>query len=493
MKKERPNWIQQAESDIRQGNGVNVIKKLRILQKNGVPKDLVFEVAILAKRVGLYQFATNLLFREVIQKETEQPPEHMAEYASCLSRVGNYLEANEIFSQLPDNIIKDYAIQYADCLFHCWDYNKACQVLVQFQPPQYETYKELVYALNLTSAQTQNGQLDAAENLITMVSEVAKSSDFSMILANSLEILGQVQFQRGKLNEAQSLFQQSEKLLRNTKNVSWLYSLKWCAILELQLNPGGSKVLKNLQEVRGQARKFMHWETLRDCDLYQAIHTQDSSLLSRVYFGTPNPIFREKVKKENINNLVLNPNILMGPKSDSEPCVLDLNKAQFQPSSVDIEWNDSSRKLIIGLTKDLYRPASIYQLNREIFSEEHFNPFSSRDKTYKVVRKLRDLLENHPTGARIENRRGYGYRFRAKESLLVIYPDRIEQQSYSAEQSLAQRVFDFFGETEFNRKEFCHAMDVADRSGSRMLKDLVDQNLIEKIGSGPATKYKRSS
>ncbi len=490
MASKKQDWLEKAEADIRRGDGDKVRKKLNLLQKRGVPNDQVPQVAHLARRVGMYHFATNLLHREVYQINTEPSQELLAEYALCLNGLGRYSEALDIFSKLPDTLVSHYAISYAGCHIHDWNYAEGLRILQKYRPSQWSNYSELVYGLNLASCFIETNALEEARGLLLEIKKVSDKESFSMLASNSMELLGQIEYKIGQYENAMQLFTESEMNLKSTKNVSWLYSLKWKSICEMQLKGVeiGSPLLK---EVREQARKFLHWETLRDCDLHESILRQDSAQFNRVYFGTPSQAYRKMALSLSNDSFQLNPELIYGPKKKARPdYILDLNHVQFSPMAIDLEWTDLSKRLMLALTKDLYRPISIYQLHGDLFADEHYNPLSSKQKTYKVVENFRKLIENHPSGCTVDSRRHYGYRFRSQQPLLVIYPEKITKHNWSQSESFLQILKSNFGDNTFNRQDVCNVLSLTESSAIRKVKELHKEGHIEKIGGGRSTRYK---
>lgn len=484
-------WIVEAEGLIRSGNGSVVRNKLHVLQKNGVPKDMVLECAVIAKRVGMYQFGANILFREINDPVKVANPKLLAEYATCIAGIGQYREAEKIFSELPESIIKHYAIQYADLLFRNWNYNLAKQILVKHQPEEFQSYQDLVFGLNLVSAYIQCRDFDQASDLIKILDLVAQHNSCNMIGANLLELSGKIFFHRADYLQAHSNFKKSEELLRETKNLSWLFAYKWMNFTNVFLLPGQKSNLDGLNSVRAEARKFLHWESLREADLFDSIQTTNSKLFNRVFFGTPNEFFRNMALRISDNQFDLNSQVDIGPRSDQENIPI-LNMVNLTCENIDFElnWSTYNKRLVKSLTQDLYRPVNIFQMHQDIFEEKYYDPESSKAKTYKVIQKFRKLITTTPLGLTIENRRGYGYRLRANRPIRFLYPQQANQKINSPEQIIADNLEKNFGSQEFSRQEFCQLNNKSHRTAIRILNGLEEQGLVEKIGKGPKTRYR---
>lgn len=484
-KSEKPDWVLEADQLIRQGQGQKVRDLLTKIQRRGVPRDQLVECAHLARRVGMFSFAINILFRSVYQEVGKPDPDHVAEYAANSSAAGNYVEAARLFESLPEEILGSYAIEYADSLFKMWDYQKACAHLENHAPENYQSYREMVYGLNLASALIETGQINKAKPLLLKLSKVSEDNSWDIIWANAKELYGQVQFYEKDYSRAEELFSSSEDLLRSSGNVSWLYSRKWRVVIELAQNGWSAPMALKLNEVKKLAREFMHWETLRECDFYEALFSENEVLFQRVYFGTPHETYRERILKRTGERFSLNPKVPLGRLRPEFQHNLDVAWGDFAEDSEPLKLTTQSRKLLQVLVSDLYRPVSIYEIFQVVFDEPYFNPFSSKDRTYKAIAALKKSLEGHPSKASVTARKGYGYRFRAESQINLIYP---HGQAENEGHPLLKKI----SAESFSRKEFCEALGLKDRSGSRQLKALVEEGALQKVGSGAATRYKKT-
>ncbi len=440
----------------------------------------------------MYHFGANILFRIYNDPLEESSPQLIAEYASCLAGAGNYIEAQNLFSKLPDDVLSDHVLSYSDSLFRLWESQKANEVLERFAPKSLETYADLVYGLNLAASHIVCDKYSQAEELLTEIKKKAHKENHNMIYGNSLELFGQIHFSKNRIEKANQLFKESERLLRSSNNLSWLFSLKWATFSTIELGGMSHQEMSDrIDEVRKVARQFLNWETLRECDLYEAVCTDNQCLFNRVYFATPHRTFREKALRKSQSRFQLNSSVQIGPGNQKRTQCLDLNLIEFHP--FDLEMSKIQKILLKTVTKDLYSPIPIYQLFYDLFPGEFFNPLTSKDKTYKQISKLRSILELHPSQLRLDNLRNYGYRFRSKEPLTLIYPLKEESNEALTDKIFVVKAQTHFGSRPFSRKEFSQLNDMTDRSASRILKHLEESGDFEKVGQGRSTKYKVAS
>ena len=57
-------------------------------------------------------------------------------------------------------------------------------------------------------------------------------------------------------------------------------------------SPREASALKGLRQAREEGVTRRHWETVRDCNRFEACVRQDEALFQHVYFGTPYEGFR---------------------------------------------------------------------------------------------------------------------------------------------------------------------------------------------------------
>ena len=489
-KNKTPEWLKSLEKHIEKGQGQKVREKLLQMQNRGVPSHLVVEVARLAHRVGMYHFATNILF-PMANSETSAPSEEViVEYAKSCAGVGNYMEAREFYARLPESVLEQHTLPYIDCLFRNWEYAEAQNILKKQFPSRLDDYMDLVLGLNLSSSYLATGDYGKAEKVLNKVDTVAVKNNHTVIHANCLEMLGQIDHFSGQFKEAIKKFETSEELLRNSQNLSWLFAFKRLHYSRLAQNPT-EKNRKSLVTVRQKAREFVHWETLRDCDLFEAVHTENQELFNRVYHATPNPVFREMALNLSGNQFDLHPEVSIGPRGRKK-WKLNLDVVDFHPDELGSALKSNQRRAIVSLLSDLYSPRSIYQVFREVYDEPHFNPVTSKDKTYKLIQKLRKVLANHPTSCTVENSRSYGYRLRAGQPLMIVYP-AADGQNHRIVSPELNALKTHLGDQFFTQKQAIEVLGKPSRTTGRWLKTMVDDGALEKTGQGKGTRYRVKS
>ncbi len=489
---DQKRFMRLANSLIIQGRGEQVKEKLKTLQKQGSAVEDPETMANLARRVGMYHFAASLLYPIVRNETIEASDKCKAEYASAISRIGNYIEAKELFSTIEESILESYSMEYVDVLFKSWETKKAAVLLENSVDRVEDPYRKVVTQLNLASAYIGCQEFQKAATLLEELEEICIINNYGMITANVREMMGQVHFVNRLYGKANLCFKEAEEMLRGSNNRSWVFAKKWLVISKFALKKPLEETKSELQEVRQIARKFNHWETLRDCDLYEAVFTKDRNLFQRVYFATPHESFKKRALDNWNDDPPENSIVSFGgsPENGSAP-LLDLETGTIDGKVEFLKPGEMSHQLTISLFKDFYSPISVFEIFKDCYPDEYFHPDTSKDRVYKSVRKLKDLIEKNSFGLEMTNNKAFGYRLRTRKPIEVKYIEHKEDTSRHNHTLVL--IEQRFGAMNFSRKELQNHLKVSDRSANRLISELMDSGELIKMGSGPKTSYKLAS
>ncbi len=485
---DQKRFLRMAHSLIIQGRGESVKDKLKVLQKQGTTIDDPVAMANLARRVGMYHFAASMLYPIVRSETSEASEKAKAEYAAALSRIGNYKEAEELFSSISNSIVKDYSSEYVDVLFKSWNNKKASELLELSVEAIEDPYRKVVAMLNLASAYIGNQDFKKAEGLLEELDEISLINNYGLIMANTREMMGQIQFYSQKYGKAHQYFKEAEEMLKNSNSRTWIFAKKWLVIARFALGKPLNETTAEMNEVRTLARQFNHWETLRDCDLYQAIFTKDRDLFQRVYYSTPHEAYRQRALQFWTEEPPADTIVHFGKKTSKDTPLLDLETGMINGKIDFIKPGEMAHKLTVSLFKDFYSPISVYEIFQDCYEGEYFHPETSKDRVYKSIRKLKNIIEPTDYGLEVTNNKAFGYRLRTRKPLKVKYIESglaVDKSNHHL-----ALIRDHFNTIPFTRKELQNHLKVSDRSANRLITDLVDSGELQKIGSGPKTSYK---
>ena len=176
--------------------------------------------------------------------------------------------------------------------FSIWDYAQPISLLNDYvQVKSLTPYERLVGQVNLVAALVHERRHGEVEKQLPSLLEQTKEQKLTLLYGNILELSAQNAIFQGNLGRAERFLAQAEQALEGAKGTDLFYVQKWRAIIKL-LGSANRDALSDLEKIRYQARDRQNWETIRDCDSFEAIKTKNTQLAQRVYFGTPFESYR---------------------------------------------------------------------------------------------------------------------------------------------------------------------------------------------------------
>ncbi|MBI1861554.1 MAG: hypothetical protein HYR96_11615 [Deltaproteobacteria bacterium] len=288
--------IGEVDGLIRKGEGNAAQKRLLDLAKGRLPRPQLLPVAVLMRRAGLPDWGIRLLnpiIRTTSKALSTATEAEKAEYAASLTRIGATQEALRILSGLNATSTPEALLFQSIAQFTLWDYAAALPLLARFvATPSISDYQRLVGSVNLLAALIHEKHFERADGLLKQLLERTKTPELNLLHGNILELAAQNAIFHADWKAADGYIQQSEAALSNTNTMDAFYTRKWRAVLALMQAPNKEASRSGLENVRREARERRHWETLRDCDYFEAIARRDGALGARLYFGTPYVAYR---------------------------------------------------------------------------------------------------------------------------------------------------------------------------------------------------------
>lgn len=480
---------------LRKGQGLKVSRELRGLKPSSVNEQFLAPIANLAWRVNQPQVGLRLILpfiKKKAQMRSAVGPEIQAEHAGCLLEVGAISESKLILKDVSKHSPR---ARFYQALLHFkqWDYESACPLLESYLETLEDSYHRLVVKVNLASAYVVTHQFEKALSLCDHLEKVLLERKHLLLLGNSYEIASQVYFHKGQHERALHLLKKGEDHLSQTKNMGWLYCKKWELINQMALSNRAQTVGLNdsVDSLKKTAIQMQSWETAREIDFHWALTCRDLLLLSRVYFGSPMPKYREQVlsraKDRNLDlsevdsYLLTNDNSSLKQIQKIEDLILESGESLHS-------W--LPKKLLLALLSDFYAPFRTGNIFSLLFDQERYDPDTSPDKVFQIVRRLRSDLDDRLLELKIDYSDN-GYRLNlGQKSAIQISRMMVELTDRNRASVYAWILRHRIGTNPISSAEISQEIGASTRSGNRILKELVDQNLAEKTGNGRATKYK---
>lgn len=450
----------------------------------------------MARRVGLPFITLNYL------KAIVRPPdgshsfanaEEKSEYACALIKEGLVAEGLKILSTVNPQEFPDALLYTCFGLFTRWDYESAEPKLKLYLKQNITNYQKLVGQTNLIAALVFLNKTDEAQyylnDLLTKTSQI----EYKLIHSYGLELSGQCQIEQKNYSKAEEFFMAAGNYSAQSSTSTPFMVRKWLAITEL-LKSSRHNLSKdiNIYKIQNEAIKLNDWETVRSCDLHLAICTEDSELIQKVYFGTPHHKLRLKIKSkahsffqmpEYYNQIITNTDCVDLNSSRS----FDIENAIEIESSTKLKQGFVLHRLLKVIAADFYKPIRANEIFSLVFTSEYFDPVVSVNRVHQAIKRLRIWLETHNIPIEITENQNT-YKLTSPSKYILRWPQT--HQSLTKDEYSNNVLKKHFTNQVFSTKEASRALQVSERTASRILKNAATDGLVEIHGSGPNTKYK---
>lgn len=482
------NELKEIEALIQSARGAEAQARLLDLHKKRISKEHACEIAMLARRVGIPELGVRLLYpivRPEGKRLREASNEDRVEYAAGLIRMEALNEAEEILKAIPKGKVQDAPFFQAIICLKRWDYAEASRFLRTFLEQKGLTpYQIAVGKLNLGMALAYENHLTEAKSILAEVLEDSSAKRFDLLHANALRYLGNLELNRQNLDVGLSYFEQSSKLLQNSPGLDQYFSRKWCALAKYLIDPKSESILEELENVREEAVKRSHWESVRDIDLHVAQAKNDQALFTHLYFGTANPKYRDKVMQK--WSPVSVPDKYAWELGKNPIAEIDIAQEQPSPNGGVLKSGQAMHKLYKVLLSDFYRPFFILELFEKIFTGEYYSPGVSEFRVHQTIKRLRQWFEKNAIPLTIVHEEK-AYRLApVKACSIIVHSDREIKSSVDYRlQLIREKIGD-----EFSVKEIVPLIKVTRRRAVEIVRTAVETGILTSSGAKSKTRYR---
>ncbi|MCM2282610.1 MAG: hypothetical protein NDI61_12270, partial [Bdellovibrionaceae bacterium] len=265
-----------------------------------IPRKWAADFAELAYRTHLPLYGLKTLHRFVHPENAFDSPATDREkviYSTALFRLGDVSAAHMHLASIDTKIEPEALFYQAVAHFYEWNYAAAVPLLRTFvENESVPAYRRLVGKVNLASALNTLQNWNAAEALLAEIEEECRRGKFQLLLGNTFELKAQIEIFQGRYDRALERLDVAREYLAQQDGIYSLFVDKWVAICQGYLSQS-SAGCENLRKIRRRAAELGQWETLRDCDLFEAVITGHEPLLRKVIIGTPSDHFRERARR----------------------------------------------------------------------------------------------------------------------------------------------------------------------------------------------------
>ncbi len=446
-------------------------------------------VASLARRVRLPMVTIRLLNRYVrpLSGDTASAsPSELAEYAAALNQIGATNEAIQLLRQVNRNEVVDSLLFESFAHFALGDYSTAIPLLRMYiEQPGLEEYALLVGKLNLAVSYVQERRHGEADNLLRELLRETASRKHTLLFGNALELSTENAILRKDWEIAEAYISEAEKVLSGAGGLDEFFVRKWRAVLNIvkDYNP---TTLMSLEQIKQEAIGKRLWERVRECDRYLCIFKHDIENFLKLYFGTPNVGFRNRLISDFGDLITIPTNYTWFPSGSREGCpLLDLTYTESAESFHALKRGEIVYRLACSLVSDFYKPKRIAAIHESIYPGEYFNPVSSPNRVRQVIHRFRKWTRLNGLPLWVVEQ-SYSYHINATSPLGICVG--VAPILTKAEARL-YRIRSLMNRQEFSSEEAAKILNMSSRTARRLLLSAIESGSIHRFSSDGRTRY----
>ncbi len=470
------------------GHGQEVFKELLRLKDKRIPGRYRAKVANLAWRVDFADLGLGLLHRTVRHVTETASTEEIAEYAQCLILAGADEEALELLSTL--NATEPKVLLYkASALISRWRHVEAIPLLKEYlSSDKLPQYQRTVGELNLVACFIVLKNWGKARLHLGRLIHNTSLRRYGLLHASALNLSMQLLALQGKCDEMERVAAKAAELVAFRVPWNALITRKWAAFGKLIKTKGSKESLVQLSRVRREAESTGNWETVRQCDRFRAVCTQNDNLFIHLIFGTHDERLRQEMLTEYPHPVTLPDRYvwkLNAPGNHEH--TLDLFSTEGKTFAAQFPPGSTPYRCLATLVSDFYRPFRVAELFRSLYPDEQFNPFSSSSRVHSTVYRITKWTKSRGLPITIHEENGK-YRLIANQPC-AIYVPREAKEVRKENYTLSQLRNEFTGKA-FSADEASRHLQVSRSSVLRLLQTASAEGRVVSSGRSRAMKYR---
>ena len=492
----RSGILHSLEAGLRAGGVSKVRKALLTVNISKLKREELLQVSNLARRAGVPLIALRALGSIVHQNREIHSPatvEELASYAIALHKVGASGEAQMLLKPLNGKTHPQVLLYRAFVHFSKWEYREPIHDLQQFiEAKGLSSYERLVGQLNLAAAFVTEELYTDAETLLSNIFSIAKQHSFSAVYSSALELSAQLSYARRDFQRGLKYLTEARELTEAQTEAQLAWVDKWQCLIELAQHGVTSSGLDRLHKIRAASILRGDSETCRECDLREAILSQNLDLFVRVYAGTPFSAYRKRMFRlwTPMSSLPQTlrwtpPGSLVGHGE------LDLQLGRTN-TGIEVKPGQSTHRLLWAMSLDFYRHSSVGSLFHVLFADQYFDPETSRDRVQAIIYRSREWLQQNKITLSIQMRHanigGQYYLESSPNFGLRVFCERGHAPPTNEEVMLS-RIETTWSQNKFTASEACKKLGLSLGTVVSILNWGQERNLVQKIGQRRQTQY----
>ncbi|MBX3020571.1 MAG: hypothetical protein KF799_02745 [Bdellovibrionales bacterium] len=473
------------ETLIRNGQLAQVRERLNKLDLSSVARNDLAAVAGIARRAGLPETALRLLTPVVRPVHPLRQPATVSElavYAVSLARIGAFQEAMGLFDSLRKEATPEVMLFEAFTQIHQWNYAEAVPCLRKYLATPLAEYEAVIGKMNLAACYQYLGtHSKEKDDLLSEILASCSQHSWVRMERNALELSAQSAISRQDWEAAETLLGKIWSLSASED----LFVEKWRAVLALKKERA---VVEPLHRLREKALAAHEHEILRECDFYEAVEGRNEEMALRVYFGSPAPSYRKRLRALTKGWLTLRDSYVWS-RGRAER-ILDVVSGKESGALKRAKPSPALLLTLQFLSSDFYRSFPLGSLFAHLYPGEVFNVDSSPSRVRRVVERLREWFVEQEIPLQIDLKGGqFRLVFTGDYGLLV--PRNVlevDDENLSGDQIAQLRSK--FGARGFSTRDAAAALELSVDSARKLLQAAVKKKKLKCVGRGRATQFR---
>ncbi|OQW50293.1 MAG: hypothetical protein A4S09_00425 [Proteobacteria bacterium SG_bin7] len=487
------SFLDELERKIRDNKAPKLAHLIATIKPGKIPRPLLARYAGLIRRMGGIKYATKLL-NPIIRNTAKRPQtSELIEYASCLTRLNLTKESLDILEKIREEKIPEIHYEFAAAYVSNWNYQKAIPYFESYLKfADLSPYKRVVGELNLGASYIYVNKFKEAKRSLEKVYAVATKEGFNLLAGNSCELMGEISIIENDFKKAFEYLDKAKIFLENTSSRYKLFVDKWLLVIKMLREQGSPESLRTFQAVRKSAAEFSQWNTVQELEMFKAIACNDSEKVHYCYYGTSYPELRKRVAclwGKPIENLeIYDRRIGSGPAKKKD--VFDVASGRDHATGAKLKTGQNLHRLMQALSMEVYFPFSTTKLYSLVFPNLQFNPVTSPQQIYEVIKRLNLWFVENKVPLNVDRSRG-GYRLRALQPYILRL--KTNNSPLTKVEEFLLRIKDAGIKSGFTIGIVEEKLRLPRRSATRLLGEAVAAGLLRREGQTQSTRYFFSS
>ncbi len=471
--------------------------ELKRLNLRRIPRKWASILAEVAWRISSPLLTVKILHRFIHPSNSlAQAPtarEKMA-YGSALANLGAIDEALQLLDEVDSGGEPEVLLRKSIVYFKTWNYEAARPLLLDYvNRAGVSEYRRLIGQVNLAACLVNLCQWEEAQDLLSHIQHTCMEKSHWLLLGNCFELQGQVAFFQQNFDLALSLLDRALEHLQNQEGDFYLYAEKWRQ-LSFCFKVRDSKsalveYLSHLSTIRTKAQDLLHWETIREMDLFEAILKQDDELCRKVLIGTPWAHYRNRIRRLYGTTAIPLGRFVwtLGSTSGNvKTYVFDpYEKQNGQESLYD-------KPLLLAafgaLTSDLYKPSHIGGLFQKLYTNEKFDPYTSPERVLKAIKRLNQWFISNQVPVRVHLKKSEFCLMAQEGHQVKIMINR--GKKLTKEEGHFHQIKELFQDRSFTVQKLSEQLQVSTSTARSIVTKAIEADFLIKMGQGRNISYR---